>query len=186
MSGPRPLGVPMLNGPVTVFGPDGAARIEFRCAPGLHRVPDGIVQAAVADQLTKHIGRNWIACLITSLGHGVIRGSAAGVGTPDRNIQSLLTGIAIALNKHESREGHWVVAMNLDEHEVAAIWRDQDGDVHLAIDFGEPVKIGAWTEIDFAAQASAALDELKKRHRDLDKAKLPEIRRALGEEPALH
>ena len=186
MSGARPLGIPMLNGPVTEFGPDGAARIHFRCAPGLHRVPDGIVQASVADQLTKHIARRWLACLITSTGHGVIRGHGPGAGTPDRLLQAQLVGIAIALNKHECREGHWVVALNLVEHEICAMWRDQDGDVHIVSEPGEPAVIASWTELDFAAQAATALDELKKRHRDLDKAKLPQLRRALGEEPALH
>lgn len=170
----------------TQFGGDGAARIHFRCAPGLHRVPEGIVTASVADQLDKHVGARWIACLITDTGHGVIRGHAPGAPHPDRLLQSLLTGIAIALNRHEARDGHWVTALNLDEHEVVAVWRDRDGDAHVVYEIGEPAKIASWTEIDFAAQAAAALDELKKRHRDLDKDRLPSIKRALGEKPAAH
>jgi hypothetical protein len=186
MAGPRPLGIPMLNGPVTAYGPDGAEVIHFKVAPGLHRVPDGIATAALAGQLTQNVGPAWFCCLILAGGHAVIRPSGPGIGTPDKPLQALLTGIAIALNSHEARDGHWVTALDMQEHEVVAAWRDRDGDMHLTIAFGEPTAILAWTDIEFAAQAAAALDEWQSRVRDVDVLQRQMVRAALGEKPAVH
>lgn len=186
MAGPRPLGIPMLNGPVTAFGPDGAARIHFKVAAGLHRVPDGVATAALEHQLLVHIGTQWIACVILASGHGVIRPSGPAVGTPDKEVQALLTGIAIALNSREARDGHWIVVLNLDEHEIAGLWRDGDGDAHVVIEFGEPAKVLGWSEIDFAAQAATALDTMAERHRQVDVLARQKVRAALGEKPVRH
>ena len=186
MSGPRPLGIPTLGGVVTEFAADGAARIHFKVAPGLHRVPDGIATAAVGHQLRVHIGHNWIACLILSSGHAIIRPSGPGAGTPDRQMQALLSGIAIALNHHEARDGHWVVFLNLDEHEIGAIWRDQGGDAAVAYELGEPAKLLSWSATDFAAHADKALDTWKERTREIGLRQNQMIRRALGEKPPVH
>lgn len=182
----RQLGIPSLGGVVTEFASDGAARIHFRVAPGLHRVPDGIVTAALEAQLMQHIGAAWIACVITDTGHGVIRPSAPGVGTLDKPMQALLTGIAIALNKHEARDGHWVVVLNVAEHEIAAMWRDGDGDCHAVIEFGEPLMVRSWTDTDFGAHAAAALDAVKAQHAKVEASKKQQIRMALGEKPTRH
>jgi len=167
----------------TEFAPDGSARIHFRCAPGLHRVPDGIATASVADQLRTHVGPRWIACLITSSGHGVIRPSQPNMGVIGTITQALLAGITIALNYHAARAGQWVVAHNLDENEVTALWRDQDGDAQLTTTFGDPDTIAKWTDVDFATLAVTALDHTEETHRALEKDRQPTIRRALGEQP---
>ena len=182
----RPLGIPSLGGVVTEFAPDGSARIHFRCPAGLHRVPDGVATASVAAQLFQHVGPDWLACLITSGGHGVIRPSRAGLGTPEPRLQALLTGIAIGLNQHEARDGHWVVGLDLKEHGVFAMWRDHDGDSHALIEFGEPAEIADWTVLDFAAHAASALDTVKEQHRKVDATASQQVRLALGQKPTRH
>jgi hypothetical protein len=182
--GQRQLGIPSLGGVVTEFAPDGSARIHFRVPPNLHRVPDGVATAAVAAQLFQHIGPEWLACLITSGGHGVIRPSGSGLGIPDEAIQALLTGIAIALNHHAAEGGHWVVGLDLKEHEVFGMWRDADGDSHVVLGFGEPMKIASWTDLDFAALADGALRTMREQHAKVDATPAQQVRLALGEKPA--
>jgi hypothetical protein len=182
----RPLGIPSLGGVVTEFAPDGSARVHFRAPAGLHRVPDGVAVASVAAQLFQHVGRDWLACLITTDGKGVIRPSRPGLGTPDEHLQALLVGTAIALNKHEARDGHWVVGFDLEEHGVFGMWRDSDGDSHVLIEFGEPAEIADWTDLDFGAQACAALDTMAEQHRKVDATASQQVRLALGQKPTRH
>jgi hypothetical protein len=183
---PRKLGIPSLGGVVTEFAPDGTARIHFRCPPVLHRVPDGVLTASLADQMFAKIGAQWIVCLITSGGHGVIRPSGPGVPQPDKALQALLTGMAIALNKHEARGGHWVTGLKVDDHDTFAAWRDGDGDIHAVVFFGEPAAIAGWSSTDFGAHACQALDTVTDARKALELKPQHQIRLALGQKPTRH
>jgi hypothetical protein len=184
--GPRKLGIPSLGGVVTEFASDGTARIHFRCAPNLHRVPDGVLMAALPDQLFAKVGAEWIACLITNGGHGVIRPSGPGVPQPDKQLQSLLVGMAIALNRHEARGGHWVTGLKTDDHDAFGIWRDGDGDIHAVVFFGEPATIAAWSDTDFGAHACEALNTVAEARKALELKPQHQIRLALGQKPTRH
>lgn len=168
------------------FAVDGAARLYFQAPPHLHRVPDGIATSAAADQIRKFYGDDWIGCLILADGKGVFRPSRAGLGQPDRLLQALMAGVAIALNRHQARDGHWIVLLNLKEEEISAIWRDRDGDLQATLDFPAPAEIASWTDIDFGRLAAAALDEKDARQRTLEVKPDQQFRAALGEKAPTH
>ena len=181
----RPEGLTPAGGPELQLASDGTARIHFQASPNLHRVPDKGATASVAAQLNPHLGPECVACLIQREGQGVIRGSGPGM-IPDKKLQATLAGVAMALNKHEARDGHWVVALGLREHTVCGMWRDADGDCHALVEFGEPAEIADWTDVDFGAQACAALDATFEQQRRVDVQPSQQIRLALGQKPTRH
>lgn len=148
---------------------DGALRREMHAGRRLHRVPDGVVIASLRDQLTREVGTTgWYAVVFFSDGRGVARGAHPGVPEPDITTLQLMAGIAIAINRHEARDGHWVVALNDREGEIVALWRDGDGDAQLAWEIGAPASLIDWTEIHLAAQAAQAIDTWKEQHARVD------------------
>ncbi len=159
---------------------DGAARMYFKAPPGMHRVPDEAIGASLAFQLDSHVGTDWLAAVILADGRGVMRTSHSAVAWPGKDTLALVTGIAIAINQREAREGHWVVGFDAKERDLFALWRDNDGDAHAFWSIGEPATVLDWTEINFAAQAAAALDETKRRQRDVGVTNRQMRRRALA------
>lgn len=150
------------------IGGDGVARRFFRVPAGLHRVGDEACIASLAYQLDTLVSKAWVAAVILSDGTGSMRTANVAVRWPSRGVQSQLVGIAIALNGHEAQDGHWVVALNTAENELVALWRDRDGDVQAVWEIGDPNTVADWTDLDFAAQAHAALATMREQHAKVD------------------
>jgi len=101
------------------------------CGFPLHRVPDGIVTAGLADQMARHVGRDWYAAVMFADGRGVAAGQAASTPAPPESLVEWMAKAATALNKDLHQDGHWVVAW-AKAVGIVLLWRDGDGDIHLA------------------------------------------------------
>jgi hypothetical protein len=169
----------MRAGSAIAFGGDGAAMLHFRTMPGLHRVSDYVATASLAQQINGLLPGPWTAALILSSGHGAMRPRAPGQAMADRWVQALLVGAAIALNKHESQDGHWVTIYDHAEEVIRAIWRDADGDIQTEWEAGSPMSLQDWKDTDFGANAHAILQEVKNRLAEVDASPDEVVKRAL-------
>lgn len=134
-----------------------------RCGVRLHGVPDQIVMASLAGQLHRHVGADWYACVMFSDGDGICLGARDGVVPPPENVIAWLADKAIVLNKELHNNGHWIVAWS-PAHEPVLIWRDGDGDIHVAVEVSAKAEtIDTFDRVSILTQAAKALSEARER-----------------------
>lgn len=155
--------------------------------PRYHTVADSVVVRRLATDLDEHVGRRWFALVMFGDGRWIARPAA---GSPGREVPAptlhLLQRMAAVLNVQVAHDGHWVLAVT-PAHEAVALWRDADGDIHVALEFDQKVqRLHSWTDDQIAGQAAAALNLYRAQAAKVDVAPGQMIRRALGEAPARH
>lgn len=102
-----------------------------------HQVSDQCAMASLREDLHGICGRDWYAFVMLSSGHLLERGNADWGLRPDETKRDIMRRLAIRLNSEIANGGHWVVAWNMGENELSAIYRDRDGDMQFSIDFDE-------------------------------------------------
>jgi hypothetical protein len=118
---------------------------KFKVGYRVHTVPDVIVIADLAGQLERHVSPGWYAVVFFADGRGAAMGADAATPTPADYIVSWMVKVAVALNRQANHGGHWVVGW-ADRQEATLIWRDQDGDVHVAIEVDcKPSNVESYT-----------------------------------------
>lgn len=111
----------------------------------VHTVSDLIVTADLMGQLQRHVSPGWYAVIFFADGQGVAMGADVATPAPADYIVSWMAKVAVALNREANHGGHWVVAW-ADRQEATLLWRDRDGDVHVAIEVdAKPSQVESYT-----------------------------------------
>jgi hypothetical protein len=138
------------------------------CGLRLHGVPDRIVSTDLAGQLERHVSPEWWAVVMFSDGKGVCIGVHDRIPSPPEAAVQWMVQAAIALNREIQAGGHWVVAWS-DAQEPVLVWRDGDGDIHVAVEVSvKAEQIEAYEVSRAVAMASQALAESRERVRWLE------------------
>lgn len=145
--------------------------LKLKVGHRVHTVPDFIVTADLMGQLERHVSPGWYAAIFFSDGSGVAMGADAATPTPPAYIVSWMVKVAVALNRQANHGGHWVVAWS-DRQEASLIWRDQDGDVHVAIEVdAKPSQVESYTAEHLVHLGEKGIAEWRMRSSWLDPSK---------------
>lgn len=138
------------------------------CGMRLHGVPDRIVGTDLAGQLQRHVCPGWYAVVMFSDGRGVCMGVHDEIPSPPEAAVQWMVQAAVALNRELHHGGHWVVAWS-DAQEPVLLWRDGDGDIHVAVEVSVKAdKIEGYEVQRAVAMAGQALAESYERVRWLE------------------
>jgi hypothetical protein len=107
---------------------------QINCGLALHRVPDRIVTTELAGHLERHVGHHWFAVVMFADGRGAAMGATNHTPAPAEPALQAMAKWAVALNRDLHEDGHWIVAWSPHEQCPVLIWRDADGDIHLAVE----------------------------------------------------
>ncbi len=153
----------------------------------LHRVADRVVLRRLASDLTEQMGPGWFALVLFSDGRWAARGESAKQPMPLDATVNLMRRAAAALNAQTADGGHWVVALRPEAREIAALWRDGDGDAHVVVEYDQRIHaLHAWTDDQLASPGAAALNLYRLQVAKVDVSPEQMFRRALGEKPTAH
>jgi hypothetical protein len=141
---------------------------RFKVSGRVHTVNDFVVTADLRGQLDRHVSPGWYAVVFFSNGRGIARGATADTPTPAPYILNWMMKVAEALNRQANHGGHWVVAW-ADRQEAVLLWRDADGDVHVAIDVdAKPSQVESYTPAHLIALGEQGIAEYHTRNSWVD------------------
>jgi hypothetical protein len=107
---------------------------QVNCGMPLHRIPDQIVTTGLSGQLARHVGHHWYAVIMFADGRGAAIGAHNHTPVPSEDKIEAMARWAVALNRDLHEDGHWIVAWSSAEQCPVLLWRDADGDIHIAIE----------------------------------------------------
>jgi hypothetical protein len=140
------------------------------CGMRLHGVPDRIVPVDLAGQLERHVSPRWYAVVMFSDGQGVCMAAHNEIPSPAEHVTQWMVQAAIALNHQLHQGGHWVVAWS-DAGEPVVVWRDGDGDIHVAVEVSVKAdQIEGYDIRRVVDMAAQALAESRERLRWLERS----------------
>lgn len=131
---------------------------RINCGMRVHGVPENIVMASLAGHLHRHVSPGWYAAILFSDGTGLALGETDDVPEPAEHVIQWMGRVAMTLNRELHQGGHWIVAWS-DSLEPVLLWRDGDGDLHVAVEVAVKAdKLDAYgldRVVQFAAEAQA-------------------------------
>lgn len=145
--------------------PGGTRFRQVNCGMTLHRIPDNIVTTGLAGQLDRHVGHHWYAVVMFADGRGAAMGATNHTPAPPAETLNAMAQWAVALNRDLHEDGHWIVAWSPGEQCPVMLWRDSDGDIHVAVEVAVDKRdrrgLDAYTRVRILEIGSEALSALR-------------------------
>lgn len=148
-----------------------------------HTTPTPVVLMGMTGQLERHVGPHWTAAVIFSDCRGVTLTADPSVKLPPRRACEWMESTVYLLNLRINHGGHWVVAWTIGGEPVL-LWRDGDGDPHVAIEIAAGANnLHLWGIDRVEAQAEEGWHRAHELVSQMDLAKRQQVKLAAGETP---
>jgi hypothetical protein len=153
----------------------------------VHALDDRVIGARLLGWMVRQAGpANWWCCWITHDGKIIEKDSAAGtevVPIPlDRKYFAV--NVCTAVNVEVGEGGVWVAAWFDNCKKFYLLWKDEDGDITLDIEFDQSwLRLRTWHPFDFCAHCKAAIERWSEHQANLELAKGQTVKLAKGERP---
>lgn len=160
---------------------------RFRFQGRAHSVTASNVITGLSGQIDRHVGTRWVASIVFADGFGVTMAARTSLPLPAPHVCEWMEQSAIALNREATGgSGHWVVAINLRKGEPVLVWRDDDGDIRIAMEISTKgtTALEDYSPTRICELGLRALDDAHRAIEEMNLGRFGTIKLAQGEAPA--